>query len=110
MIQVAAVIAVLGIVERFCQVGLVKRLMENWSHGTHNTIDDWVVDALTDSDPTLIAPKLEAAQATYDRMEPDEKAEATAPVPLPDEIVDVLLTRDEVVIAASNAGKLEKPC
>lgn len=94
MIQVAAVLAALAVVERFAQVGLVKRLLENWSHGTHNTIDDWVVDALTDSDPTVIERKLEAAQATYNRMEPEAKAAAKAPVPLPDEVIDVLLTRD----------------
>lgn len=90
-LQVAAVLAALAVAERFCQVGLVKRLLENWSHGTSNTVDDWVVDALTDSEPTMIPKILEAVQATYNKLEGEKKIIATAPVPLPVAVEEALI-------------------
>ena len=97
MIQVAAVLAALAVAEKFLTNSLVKRLLENWSHSTTNTVDDWVVDALTGSDATAIERRLEVAQIEYDRLTPEAKAEAKTAKPLPDVVVDVLLTRTDLL-------------
>lgn len=90
MIQVAAVLAALAAAEKFLTNPLVRRLLENWSHGTTNTVDDWIVDALTGSDATAVEKRLEVAQIEYDRLDPEAKAAAKVPRDLPAEILDVL--------------------
>ena len=89
-LQLVAIMAAIAAAEKFCQIGLVKRLLQNWSHGTHNTIDDWVVVALTDSDPTVVEKKLEAAQSTYNGLGEDAKTKLKESVPLPDEVLEIL--------------------
>ena len=90
MIQVAAILGILATIDQVCHNPLVKRLLRHWAAGTSNKIDDWVVDALTGSDAEMAVKKLEAVQASYNRLDEAAMATMKTAVPLPDDVLEVL--------------------
>ena len=74
-IQLAAIMAVIAAVQQLARVPMITRLLEHSSHATTWTHwDDVLVDALCDVPETALPAAVDAMQARYDGLTPDELA------------------------------------
>lgn len=75
-LDIAVVTAVAEAVKGIANIPIIEKFLENWSHRTINTIDDWLVDELCDVEKTQIPARAAIVQAKYDALSPEEKLQA----------------------------------